>query len=243
MPTTFPSTCVLEAIATLGNCRPDAIAAIGGGSAIDTAKAVAIALWRNIDAQDRLSELLGRPSRVNSTDGEPGPRIIAIPTTLSAAELSPVGGMLNEATSIKEVVGHEYAIPRSIIYDPRALVDTPREILLASGVKALDHAAETLCAERKCVHRSLSRASCPAPWSIATIDRERARRPGGANPFLLRRSATCVLDVRCGAGSRGVGWCQSCDRPCVGFRLWSCAWPHVMRHASSCVALEFPIQR
>lgn len=141
-----PSTCVLEAIATLSNCRPDAIVAIGGGSVIDTAKAVAIALWRNIGSPDRLSELLGRPPRVNSMDGEPGPRIIAIPTTLSAAELSPVGGMLNETTSIKEVVGHEYAIPRSIIYDPRALVDTPREILLASGVKALDHAAETLCA-------------------------------------------------------------------------------------------------
>jgi alcohol dehydrogenase class IV len=52
----------------------------------------------------------------------------------------------NDVTLHNDVIGHEYAIPRSIIYDPRALLDAPRSILLGSGVKAIDHAAETLCA-------------------------------------------------------------------------------------------------
>jgi maleylacetate reductase len=141
-----PAHCVIDAIATLGDLQPHAIVAIGGGSVIDTAKAVSMALWRGIKSPDRLSELRSQPTRVNSGEGEPGPRIIAIPTTLSAAELSPIGGMTNDVTLHKDVIGHEYAIPRSIIYDPRALLDAPRSILLGSGVKAIDHAAETLCA-------------------------------------------------------------------------------------------------
>jgi maleylacetate reductase len=141
-----PSSCVSEALELLEGCRPDGIVAVGGGSVIDTAKAVAIALWHNITSPDRLTELFSRPSRLNSAEAEPRPRIIAIPTTLSVAELSPIGGMLIEARSTKEIVGHQYAIPRSIIYDPDALLGTPRATLLSSGIKALDHAVEALCA-------------------------------------------------------------------------------------------------
>jgi maleylacetate reductase len=141
-----PSSCVLEALESLEGRRPDGIVAVGGGSVIDTAKAVAIALWHDITSPDRLTELFARPSRLNSAEAEPRPRIIAIPTTLSVAELSPIGGMLIEARSTKEIVGHQYAIPRSIIYDPSALLGTPRATLLSSGIKALDHAVEALCA-------------------------------------------------------------------------------------------------
>jgi maleylacetate reductase len=136
----------LEALESLEGRRPDGIVAVGGGSVIDTAKAVAIALWHDITSPDRLTELFARPSRLNSAEAEPRPRIIAIPTTLSVAELSPIGGMLIEARSTKEIVGHQYAIPRSIIYDPSALLGTPRATLLSSGIKALDHAVEALCA-------------------------------------------------------------------------------------------------
>jgi alcohol dehydrogenase class IV len=124
-----PSSCVSEALELLDGCRPDGIVAVGGGSVIDTAKAVAIALWHGITSSpDRLTEMFSRPSRINSAEAEPSPRIIAIPTTLSVAELSPIGGMLIEARSTKEIVGHQYAIPRSIIYDPHALLGTPRAI-------------------------------------------------------------------------------------------------------------------
>lgn len=141
-----PSNCVSEALDALDGRRPDGIVAVGGGSVIDTAKSVAIALWHDIGNPARLPELFSRPSRINSAEPEPSPRIIAIPTTLSVAELSPIGGMLIEAEATKAIVGHQYAVPRSIIYDPAALSGTPRETLLSSGIKALDHAVEALCA-------------------------------------------------------------------------------------------------
>lgn len=141
-----PAVCVLEALTVAGPTLPDTILAVGGGSVIDTAKAVAMAMWNGIRSADRLHELSASPFRVNSAAGERAPRIVAVPTTLSAAELSPVGAMLDQATSHKMVIGDEYAIPRTIIYDPAALLDAPREILLGSGMKAIDHAAETLCA-------------------------------------------------------------------------------------------------
>lgn len=141
-----PARCTIEAVHAMNGRRPDVVLAVGGGSVIDTAKSVCIAFWKNIASEEALSGLLLSSVRLHSGEAEPHPRIIAIPTTLSAAELSPVGGMLNERKSAKETIGHEYAIPRTIIYDPAALAHAPREILLSSGIKAIDHAAETLCA-------------------------------------------------------------------------------------------------
>jgi len=106
----------------------DSIIAFGGGSPTDTAKNVAY-------------RLLGDQPR----DSMPQ---IAIPTTLSAGEFTARGGMTDEATRVKGGVGDERLIPAVVIHDPELTVETPRQLWLSTGVKALDHAVEALWSPR-----------------------------------------------------------------------------------------------
>jgi alcohol dehydrogenase class IV len=65
---------------------------------------------------------------------------IAIPTTFSGAEHTSFGGFTSDG--IKKVnMGKGADV---IILDPRATLETPKWLLLASGVRAIDHAVEAL---------------------------------------------------------------------------------------------------
>ena len=65
---------------------------------------------------------------------------IAIPTTFSGAEHTKSGGFTSEGIK-KSKIGKEADV---IILDPRATLETPKWLLIASGVRAIDHAIEAL---------------------------------------------------------------------------------------------------
>jgi len=111
-----PSANVDDAAAIAGEA--DAIISFGGGSVIDTTKAVAA----------RLGHL---------------PQI-AIPTTLSAGEFTPGIGITDENKRVKDVSMDVKAIPRAVIHDPQLTEMTPEHLWLSTGIKALDHAIEAL---------------------------------------------------------------------------------------------------
>lgn len=116
----------------------DLLISVGGGSAIDGAKAVA---W----------EL--------SSGEQPLPQI-AVPTTLSAAEFSHIAGFTIEEggdrgrgdggrvdrSRIKDRHRHEALTPRAIILDGELTRYTPAWLWASTGMRALDHAVETLYA-------------------------------------------------------------------------------------------------
>src|SRR5258708_30512041 len=47
---------------------------------------------------------------------------------------------------MKEISGHQKLVPSVIILDPAVTVRTPGWLWLSSGIRALDHAVETVCA-------------------------------------------------------------------------------------------------
>jgi len=104
----------------------DALVSLGGGSAIDTAKAVAHAVGT---AQDRTMPH------------------IAIPTTLSAAEFTHYAGVTG-ADGIKRAVSGEGLVPREVFLDPQLTLATPPQLWLSTGIKALDHAVESMLSAR-----------------------------------------------------------------------------------------------
>jgi maleylacetate reductase len=117
-----PADTVAEAAELVQAAAGDCIVSLGGGSAIDTAKAVAAAL---------------------AGDGEPPPHI-ALPTTLSAAEFTFYAGVTNPETRVKEVVRDPRLAPREVFLDPTLTLATPPRLWLSSGIKALDHALESM---------------------------------------------------------------------------------------------------
>jgi len=119
----------------------DLLVAIGGGSVIDAVKVVQLCLWGDVKTVEGVGQLLGRGAR----DLEPGVRMIALPTTLSAAEFTPFAGVTDTARRSKEGYGHPRLAPRAVVLDPRLTLETPAQLWFSTGLKAVDHAVEQLC--------------------------------------------------------------------------------------------------
>ncbi|KAK4966014.1 hypothetical protein LTR28_003358, partial [Elasticomyces elasticus] len=100
----------------------DTIISVGGGSPIDSAKAISY----------RLNEKSGKFLFH-----------IAIPTTLSAAECTLNAGYTNKDGMKTGVASPELA-PHVIIYDSSFALETPPRLWLSTGMRAMDHAMELM---------------------------------------------------------------------------------------------------
>src|SRR5258705_3314366 len=107
------------------SAQADSIVSFGGGSAIDAAKIISL----------RLAKGSGRAL----------PHI-AIPTTLSVAELAAGAGFTNEAGD-KAGMRDPRLLVDTVIYDAQLTLATPMELWLSTGIRALDHAVEGFLAE------------------------------------------------------------------------------------------------
>lgn len=112
------------------------VVAIGGGSAMDAAKAIALAA-----ANDRpVWEL-----PYDGDDLAPGRPIIAVPTTAgTGSEAHPFGVITRTETGRKDYVGHRSLLPVATILDPALTVAMPPTVTAATGVDALTHSLESL---------------------------------------------------------------------------------------------------
>lgn len=102
------------------NAAIDTIISVGGGSPIDSAKAIIF----------RIHEISGRWLTH-----------ITIPTTLSAAECTIIAGY-TKPDGVKTSLSHPKLYPAYIFYDPKFGLYTPPHLFLSSGIRALDHAVE-----------------------------------------------------------------------------------------------------
>ena len=100
----------------------DTIISVGGGSPIDSAKAISY----------RLHEKSGKYLHH-----------VSVPTTLSAAECTPNAGYTNE-NGQKTGVAHPELAPHCILYDAKFGLETPPRLLMSTGLRALDHAMELM---------------------------------------------------------------------------------------------------
>jgi maleylacetate reductase len=125
----------------------DLLVALGGGSVIDATKVMQLCLWADLTGVDQLDAYrAGRgPDRINVTTVPAGVRMIAAPTTLSAAEFTPFAGVSDAARNVKEGYTHPLLAPRAVVLDPAMTLSTPPQLWASTGMKAVDHAVEQLC--------------------------------------------------------------------------------------------------
>lgn len=145
-----PREAVIAGAQALRTAQADLIVAVGGGSVIDATKVMLLALWRDVRDAEALDALAGvRGSAANDASAwgaEPqGLRMIAIPTTLSAAEFFPSAGVTDVQRHVKQMYFHPLLVPKAVILDPAATLETPIELLLSTGMRAVDHAVEGWC--------------------------------------------------------------------------------------------------
>jgi maleylacetate reductase len=136
-----PRTDVIACADVARKTNADLLVAVGGGSVIDAVKVVQLALWGDVRAPEDLGKFLGNGAAAL----EPGVRMIALPTTLSAAEFTPFAGVTDTTRASKEGFFHKLLAPRVVILDPRLTLETPPRLWFSTGMKAVDHAVEILC--------------------------------------------------------------------------------------------------
>jgi alcohol dehydrogenase class IV len=144
-----PQASVLETARAIEASQADLIITVGGGSPIDTVKVAQIVLAENI----RTIEQLGEYRVTMNPDGswkippcKPSPvRQIIVPTTLSAAEFSNIGGCTDRARQVKDLYVGKFICAQMVVLDPALTVHTPEWLWLSTGIRAVDHAVESIC--------------------------------------------------------------------------------------------------
>jgi len=112
----------------------DVVVAVGGGSPIDTGKAIA-ALSRN---QGTISDFMGA-----NKIAKPSAPLIAIPTTAgTGSEVTPFTIITNTKTDVKMLISSPHLIPVVALVDPQITLKMPKGITAATGLDALTHAIE-----------------------------------------------------------------------------------------------------
>jgi alcohol dehydrogenase class IV len=107
----------MEVVAALG---ADCTVAIGGGSTIGLAKAIAL---------------------------EAKLPIVAVPTTYAGSEMTPIYGLTD--AGLKKTGRDSVVRPRTVIYDPTLTVTMPAKLSGTSGMNAMAHCLEGLYAENR----------------------------------------------------------------------------------------------
>jgi alcohol dehydrogenase class IV len=122
----------------------DVICAIGGGSVIDTAKAVAMLLGNGGDPLDYLEVIgAGRPIT------QPAVPCVAVPTTAgTGAEVTANAVLAAPAHRIKASLRSPLMIPRIALVDPELAVSCPAPVTAASGLDALTQCLEPFVSVR-----------------------------------------------------------------------------------------------
>lgn len=120
----------------------DGVIAMGGGSALDVGKVVALmagqrmSLWDFEDIGDNWTQ----------ADAKAIASVVAIPTTAgTGSEVGRASVILDEDAARKKIIFHPRMLPSIVILDPELTVGLPPFLTAATGMDALSHNLEAWC--------------------------------------------------------------------------------------------------
>ncbi len=130
--------CVEKGIKAYEAAEADGIVALGGGSAMDTAKAIGLMMTHPapLSLYDSASGGMARIS-------DRLPPVVAIPTTAgTGSEVSSFAVITDTGQKMKLALGSPYLIPKLALVDPSLTLKLPAEVTINTGVDALTHLVE-----------------------------------------------------------------------------------------------------
>ncbi len=117
------------------NC--DVMVAVGGGSSMDAAKAIAVAATHDSPAR----EFLKPQDRAQPTDATL-PLICATTTSGTSSELTPFAVVTTTSETMKSAIRSDYIYPRAAIVDPELTLTCPPSVTANTGADVFAHAME-----------------------------------------------------------------------------------------------------
>ena len=125
---------VREGLEAFQGNRCDCLLAFGGGSPMDTAKAISV-MATNPGSIENYMGLGKIPQK-----GRP---VIAVPTTAgTGSEVTPFTIITDTRRDVKMLIGSPFLMPEIAIVDPQLTVPLPPDITATTGIDALTHAIE-----------------------------------------------------------------------------------------------------
>jgi alcohol dehydrogenase len=121
----------------------DGFVAVGGGSASDTAKGIAILLAEGGSIEDHASTFVPPDKFYPKELHKPKLPVVAVPSTASGAECTPGLGIRN-AKGEKRLFWHIKLACRLIVLDPVANLEVPAPLLATTSMNGFAHCAEGL---------------------------------------------------------------------------------------------------
>ncbi len=129
-------------LAALRGEQRDGVIAVGGGSALDAGKTIAMMagqsnpLWDYVDGEEAWmrAEVPGMLP------------VVAVPTTAgTGSEVGRAAVILDEVSHTKKIVWHPNMLPKVVISDPELTLGLPANITAWTGMDAMVHAIEAYC--------------------------------------------------------------------------------------------------
>lgn len=119
----------------------DAVIAFGGGSVIDSAKAISVS-HNIIGASLSIRDLLKNSSKLNSVKPIP---LYALPTTAgTGAEMTPFATFWDREDKKKYSIDHSSLFPFASFIDSDLAIGLPRRVTLSTGLDAINQACESI---------------------------------------------------------------------------------------------------
>lgn len=156
VPAHVPREAVLDVADNFRKHGADGIVSIGGGTPIDCSKAATLVVAAGLERTEDLDRYIVRyehpgPAVVPPLEGTAPPHI-AVGTTLSGGEFTPVAGVTDTTRGVKDILLSDQITPRVAVLDPEIASHTPRELWLTTGVRAIDHIVEGFYSSRHTTH-------------------------------------------------------------------------------------------
>lgn len=127
---------VKDGVAAFRACGADAMIAIGGGSSMDTAKAIGVIITNPEFADVRSLEGVA-PTKNHAVP------TIAVPTTAGTAAEVTINYVITDTEKERKFVCvDEHDIPEFAVVDPEMMASMPKGLTAATGMDALTHAIE-----------------------------------------------------------------------------------------------------
>lgn len=137
-----PTDCnVKSGLAAFRGGKHDGIIALGGGSVMDTGKAIALMSQQSVE----LWEIAGKWQQIPAGAVAP---VVAIPTTSgTGSEVGRAVVITDTRKNVKTIILHPGLMPAAVLADPALTVGLSSRLTAATGMDALAHCLEALCAE------------------------------------------------------------------------------------------------
>jgi alcohol dehydrogenase class IV len=187
----------------------DGVVAVGGGSALDVGKCVALMVAQTRPVWD-FEDVSDWWTRANTDGIAP---VIAVPTTAgTGSEVGRAGVITREDTHEKKIIFHPLMMPKVAIEDPELAVGLPPFLTMATGMDALAH-----CFEAYCVNAFHPLADGVALEGLRIIDTYLSRAVENGSDLEARAYMFAAASMGATAFQKGLGAIHSVSHP-VGAR-------------------------